>query len=340
MAGNLTIPNVFAGLGGQQAASLLDQDFNAIRDYINPREITVGTLGARPAPGLSGRWYFATDDAGGTLYVDTGTAWVRVGITVPAVGYRVLGLKGTNNATTPDTQFNLSADLVQLRNPADGTTVVLANTGTLTNNIAVQGANGRDQAAAFGASSWIHFYFIWNGTTLATLSSLSAPPTGPTLPSGYTHWGYAIPIRYNATPVLVRSYARGAWVHYQSPPTVLSNGTATTETAVSVSTVVPPNALAYSISQGGSIGARIVGDSSGTAIGLAVIRITSGNNWGYVVTFNDNVALGNGINKAAATMILPNIGQQFIYLWGISNGTLADGLSLQVDSYKVPNGGE
>ena len=35
------------------------------------------TLAARPAAGLNGRFYLATDDNGGTLYRDNGTTWVK-----------------------------------------------------------------------------------------------------------------------------------------------------------------------------------------------------------------------------------------------------------------------
>lgn len=162
----------------------------------------------------------------------------------------LLGLVGANNVTTPNTQYDLSADLVALRNPSDGSFVARTNTGTLTNNTATAGpaANGRDQAGAFGASSWIHFYFIWNGTTLATVSSLTAPPTGPTLPTGYTHWAYAGAVRYNATPVLLPTIFRGSLaalvVDDGGENRVLAAfGTSTTLATVACASVIPPNAL-------------------------------------------------------------------------------------------------
>jgi hypothetical protein len=331
MAGNLTIPNVFAGLGGQQAASLLDQDFNAIRDYINPREVTIGTLGARPAAGVSGRWYFATDDAGGTLYVDTGTAWVRVGIAVPTGGSFVRGLTGTNNATAPDTQFDLSAHLVQLQNPTDGTMVVRANTGTLTNNIAIQGANGRDQAAAFAASSWIHVYFIWNGSTLATVSSLTAPPTGPTLPSGYTHWAYATTIRYNATPVLVRSFVRGGWVFTQALTNlVLAGGVGTVaETAVDASAAVPPTATVYAL-----VATVYVQPSFVTAIFFR-LRLAPGIDFAVF----RGAAQANNYDSVGGFVILPNVGASFLYALDLATGAIND-RNTRIDcvGYRVPNG--
>lgn len=40
--------------------------------------IMSGTLAARPAAATAGRLYFATDDAGGTLYRDTGSTWVKL----------------------------------------------------------------------------------------------------------------------------------------------------------------------------------------------------------------------------------------------------------------------
>lgn len=97
MAGSLTIPVVFAGLSGTQPPSLLDQDFNAIRDYINPREITVGTEAARPAAGVSGRWYYATDTE--RLYVDTGSAWTFVGS--PKIGLARVVIFTTSGTWTP-----------------------------------------------------------------------------------------------------------------------------------------------------------------------------------------------------------------------------------------------
>lgn len=40
--------------------------------------VMAGALAARPAASLAGRLYLATDDAGGTLYRDSGAAWVKV----------------------------------------------------------------------------------------------------------------------------------------------------------------------------------------------------------------------------------------------------------------------
>ena len=46
---------------------------------LGPAVIMQGLLAARPAAGLSGRLYLATDVNSGTFYRDTGVAWVQVG---------------------------------------------------------------------------------------------------------------------------------------------------------------------------------------------------------------------------------------------------------------------
>lgn len=74
--GTLTIPNVF-GARSTAPIAQFDANWKAIQDYVNAREITVGTLAARPVAGVSGRLYVATD-AGNILYEDNGTSWAQI----------------------------------------------------------------------------------------------------------------------------------------------------------------------------------------------------------------------------------------------------------------------
>lgn len=325
MAGSLTIPNTFTGQSGNVPASQLDANWSAIANYVNPREVTLGALGSRPAAGTAGRWYCATDTGGGTLYVDTGVGWTQVASGVSqatAGGYRVTGLTGTNNTGTPNTQYDLAADLVVLRNPSDGSLAVRTNTGTVTNNVLTAGstANGRDQAGAFTATSFLHFYFIWNGATLATLSSATAPPTGPSLPAGYTHWAYAGAVFFDGSSHLVTTLMRGALMAYVTQQTVVNTATSGTgEATVSVSSVVPANALTYDVNF-----------SCGMASNETMtFRVVTGVNYSqYLVNLGANSDLEGREH-------LPNVGQQFFY---ITSGSRQ--LIISVLGYRVPNGGE
>lgn len=120
--------------------------------------------------------------------------WAPLTSVPPINAGSVRGLKGDGPDGSGASLF-MEALSVVLRNSSDNI-VVRHNTGRI-NNIynldQTEGAiNRRDQAIKFAlATDDIHFYFIWNGSTLATISSLSGPNVGPTLPAGYTHWAYA-----------------------------------------------------------------------------------------------------------------------------------------------------
>ena len=88
MSGTLTVPNLIGAQPGPTIqAALFDQNWAAQNAYINTREVTYGLLAARPAPGVAGRYYMATDQNGGTFYGDNGSAWVQLGAgVVPPAG--------------------------------------------------------------------------------------------------------------------------------------------------------------------------------------------------------------------------------------------------------------
>jgi hypothetical protein len=326
VSGTLTIPNTFGAASGTIPASELDVNNTTIRDYINNREITLGLLSARPAAGIAGRYYFATD--AGLGYVDTGSAWVQINNTgvgvsvgIPAVS----GLAGTNNSGAPTTKMDYAADAVLLVNPSDGTAVRRTSTGTLTNDTAVAtAANGRDQAGAFSASSFVHFYFIWDGVTLATLSSATPPPTGPTLPGAYTHWAYAGACWMDNTSALTRIRMRGGWMLNDGARFVVRSQTASTETGVDLTTTVSANATIAQVTM-----SCVTIGGSGVA-SQAILRVVAGTT--YAVVGNSGTANMITYN----TVIMPNINQSAIYL--ITGGGTPPQFSLLVDGFRVSNG--
>src|SRR5437867_753154 len=88
-----TVPNTFATQSGNVPASQLDANYTALLTGIN-NAFLVGTLAARPAASeANGRYYFATDQAGGTLYRDNGTAWVQVSPGVTSIAISPVGFQ-------------------------------------------------------------------------------------------------------------------------------------------------------------------------------------------------------------------------------------------------------
>jgi hypothetical protein len=126
----------------------------------------------------------------------------------------VLGADCKNNVATPNTQFDLDCNEAVLRNPTDGTLLVFREPAVDTVNISTAGpaANGRDQAGAFSSSSFIHLYYISDGTSLDGIASATAPSAGgPTLPTGYTHWAYVGTVRLDGSGNIVRQARRRRW---------------------------------------------------------------------------------------------------------------------------------
>jgi hypothetical protein len=237
-----------------------------------------------------------------------------------------------NNSTTPNTKFDLQAGVVVLRNGSNQTVVQYAPS-IITNDVSVAGstANGRDQAGVFSASSWIHFYWIWNGTTLASLSSTVAPTTGPTLPSGYTHWAYCCAVRFDGSSHLLKVRVRGDWVFQEARSVPLNNGAATTETAVDISAFLPPNALEWQME---TIQTETT-NGSGVFDVSSTFRVVSGSNfWNSSITMN-----GLGISASEisppAVMRAPNVGQNFYYLNTNTTGSVV--FTVVFHGFRIPN---
>lgn len=251
--------------------------------------------------------------------------------------YTVRGLHGKNNAATPNTQFDFSADLAVFRNPSTGGVNSISSISVITNNVLTAGpaANGRDQTAVFPASSWVHFYFIYGAGTVTTISSLSAPPTGPTLSAGYTAWAYIGAVYYGSGSTLAQGNFRGSWFEYQSPVSVVTSGSSTSVTPVALTGVVPVNALLAELA-------------------IPNLSVTSTSGGAYSVTCQISVETvgvvmqiglqGGGtaswiFGVAGTAKRVSNLSQGFNYQLIVATGSDPQ-VSVVCPGYSVPNGGE
>jgi hypothetical protein len=294
------------------AAPPLKEELSA--PYPNPSNAVMRT-------GMGKFWDYVTGLLGATG--DAAAARTALGA---ASASRVMGLIGNVNATTPLTQYDLSADAVTLRD-ADGGVLTRYSTGTLTCDLGLAGpiANGRDQAAAFTAATFVHLYFIWNGTTLATVASAAAQTTGPTLPTGYTHWAYAGTVRWDSASNIVKVFMRDADAFYQAEVSALASGNNTAETTVSLSAAIPSNALSAQIR------ARYANANTATSSSL-FLRLVSGSNYTSVVGTQATTGI---TTYHDAVLQIPNVSQQVYYL----NGAASASTDIVVLGYKMPNGG-
>jgi hypothetical protein len=252
----------------------------------------------------------------------------------PSAGSRVKGLVG-NTVGAGFTTALFTAAEVLLRDAASGASYLFSTVAPPACNINAAGPiiNGRDQAAAFGNNTWVHFFFITNGTLVQTLCSLSA--TAPTLPAGYTASAYIGAARLG-TGTLANVRFQGSMSTYGSSQVVLTNGTATSMTAVNVAALVPPNALSFNV----LIRDFVCTPAAGTGIfdvtqTLAPTATESTFRLGFGGTGQ------SAFNETTGGQLypMPNIGQQYFYL--VATGAANPVSSTHhVNAYQNPNGGE
>lgn len=250
--------------------------------------------------------------------------------------YAVRNLVGQNDASTPNTKYGFSSDSVSFLNISTGQSVGVTPVATITVDVTAQGVNGRDQAGAFSANSWVHLYFtLFPGSGVHGLASATAPPTGPVLQGGDTHWAYVGAIRFNASSQLVSTYIRGSWVTIRNLGTdqfVLTSGSAVVETAVSLTATVPPNALAWR----GILNARAANAAPPTANQLKIYNDTG--NTGYTFYLDTFTQVANLSIEVISEVTMPHLGQNVYYLW-LTNADTRNAF-LYINGYQVPNGGE
>lgn len=255
--------------------------------------------------------------------------------TVVVGAYGVRGLIGVNNSGAPTTTYDLDADTVVVRNSA-ANPVVLVNPTLVSVNVGTAGpaANGRDQSGAFTASTFVHFYFIYNPTsgTLAGIASAAGPATGPTLPSGYTHWCYATTIRFNGSSQLVVTYTRGDRAFYAAPVSVLSTNSPSTSQA----DLTTPFLVA-------------VPSVAGCAFGMAAIAATAGGGGAInhalklrIITAVDYesyyvLAITSNSNAQNCGFEIPNL-QALFYLVTNNTNVASEQVDVTVRGYSLPNG--
>jgi hypothetical protein len=246
--------------------------------------------------------------------------------------YGVQGAQGVIGSPTTS-QATFSASALNVFSPTLLTSVPLTNTGSIINDITVAGptANGRDQAGAFSAAAEVHFYFIWNGVTVATVSSISPPPTGPVMPTGYTHWAYICSAMMTGG-VLRVCILRGSRVTLAPLVSAASfSSISTSQTNVSLTGIVPTVALNYAIN------ARGTATSGGLGAVNAFISVTTpGGASMHEIAMT--TAAPSTLGPIYGSAELPYFGGSFGFLASNVTNLVAISYTFNVTAYQVQNG--
>ena len=227
-----------------------------------------------------------------------------------------------NNASTPNTKVDITADELVLRNAAGGIYLARGVT-TITADIGANASsNGLDTLPGTGAaiSTWYYLYLISDGTTVQALISTS--PTTPTLPGAFTFWSLVGPVYNDASSHLQTIYIqdRKVWLAetnlFTAKAATAGNtyqAYSTTGGANSLAIVVPPMAKSLQGVLGGS-------SSSGA---MAVAGNAAGVGAQYCIAAGGGFASWTGATNYDVPLMTP----QTVY-WKSVNMTAINRLSV------------
>jgi len=150
--------------------------------------------------------------------------------------YRGMYNSATGSTTGSSLVYTFAAESLWL---ADASYNMLGlRSVSLTVDASVSGAGGLDTGTV-ATTTWYYLWIIYNPTTAITKGLFSLSNTAPTLPSGYTYYARVGAI-YTTTATAFRQITkRNNRVLYSTGVNVLTSGTATTATSISLAAAIP-----------------------------------------------------------------------------------------------------
>ncbi|VAX24856.1 hypothetical protein MNBD_NITROSPINAE03-2039 [hydrothermal vent metagenome] len=230
-SGTITFPDGSADMMARDKAATVIAD----HDYSGGTLRAPNNVGIPSGANDKGDIVF--DTANDDLYLGQGaSSWKKIGgggggSSAGFGAYSKLAIKP--NATNPLYQVDVDADSITL---STGAAVYDAVSVNLTADITVSGVNGLDTGSE-AISTWYAVWVIYNGTTVASLLSVSA--TAPTMPSGYTYKRLVGFVRNDAPGNFIDFVQRDKRVYYIAPVDIASGLAQTAYTAQDVSSVFP-----------------------------------------------------------------------------------------------------
>jgi len=250
----------------------------------------------------------------------------------------IRGLVGKANATSPATKFDFSTASRTFRDPNTGIVQTSYNTSVITvdANLAGPVLNGRDQAGAFTAGSWIYLYALSDGKgSEGAVFSANPPSVGPNNVPGYPYVVLITALYWTSQSVIRRVVASGNTVYEAAQISIAASGnTAGSEIAFSTALACPPIALRWKA----RINSYISTNSGGGGTASASYRFISG--------FEaKEIPLGQPVANATAydneEVEFPNVSQQLFLVFSLTSGpgNIASILTnVKSVGYVVPNG--
>jgi hypothetical protein len=160
----------------------------------------------------------------------------------------VVGLETSNDTVDADHDIDITTG--RARDDADSDTMILAT--AITKQIDAAWAVGTNagglDTGTVAADTWYYMWLIKRSDTSVVDVLFSTSSSAPTMPTNYDLKKLISVVRTDASANIVKYYQDENWFKWQAQRNVLNAGTATTETAVTISSAVPSIAKSFTAS--------------------------------------------------------------------------------------------
>lgn len=199
--------------------------------------------------------------------------WKAAVTSIPASTDGIKGSSSNLKVTVSGTNavVVITADSICVKNSSDEQHV-LNNVSIPSLNLATNGVNGLD-TGSMTANTWYNYGIMWNPTTLAVAGiAWLTSSVAPSLPAGYTHWGFIDAVRVGATNTRLLpleningdvTYKPAAGTDMPNDFVIVAAGSPPTNTAVSLQSTAPPHAAS----------AKLAINHSGNTTGFSAVYL-------------------------------------------------------------------
>ena len=250
------------------------------------------------------------------------------------LGTPVVGTTSNVRASlaTAGTTITVAADSVVVGTTLNGSSYLLTSYSQSFNGASV-GAGGMD-VGSLPSSSYVALYAIYNPTApavsiLGTSCAASCPTvySGGNMPAGYTASALLTTLPTNGTPAIKASYVKGKTVFIGAVNTPTTTSNIATPTSASISTAVPPNAIAI----GGSL-FEACGTTPGAAGMILIIGADANLTGQQELQFNCQSASITG--QAPFSNFLITTSQSLF--WEVTVAGTGPQALVQITQYQIP----
>ena len=252
----------------------------------------------------------------------------------------VSGLDTSNNATDATNDIDIAVGVA-----VDTTNVSFMRlTSALTKRIDAAWAVGTNQGVLDGTESvagtpdndtWYYLWLIQRSDTGVVDVLASESSTAPTMPTNYDR-KQLIGVVRRGTATNVAYYQDGDWFKWQAKRNVLSGGTATSDTAITISSAVPSIAKSFVVRGHCSVRTQVIVSASNST----VLTVAAGVDFGTLARCGahpDSNAV-HVYEAGGGDMVVPNTGTFTYRNVEVDTGSSGSFSTIDVHGFKLARG--